>query len=59
MVTNLKLERIKAGLKQLEVFKATGIDRARLSLIENGWIEPRAEEIQKIKEAISGHGKRE
>jgi transcriptional regulator with XRE-family HTH domain len=48
MVTDLKLQRMKAGLKQLEVAKFTGIDRSRLSLIENSWIEPKPEELQKI-----------
>jgi predicted transcriptional regulator len=57
MVTNLKLQRIRAGLKQLDVFKMTGIDRSRLSLIENGWIDPKPEELRKINRVLSDHGK--
>ncbi len=55
---DLKLERIKAGLKQVEIAKITGIDRSRLSLIENCWIEPRPQELEKIKQVLSDHGKK-
>jgi predicted transcriptional regulator len=50
---------MKAGLKQLEVFKMTGIDRSRLSLIENGWIDPKQDEIKKIEKVISAYAKTE
>lgn len=56
MVTDLKLQRIKAGLKQIEIAKITGIDRSRLSLIENSWIEAKPGELQKIKAAIHAKG---
>jgi DNA-binding XRE family transcriptional regulator len=59
MITPLKLERIKSGLKQVEVAKITGIDRQRLCMAENGWITMRPEEIQKIQRVISAHGKQE
>lgn len=59
MVTDLKLRRLKAGLKQIEVFKLTNIDRSRLSLIENGWIDPKPEELKKIKAVILAHAKSE
>ena len=59
MITDLKLERIRIGLKQVELARLTGIDRSRLSMIENSWIAPKAEEIQKIKKAICAHGKSE
>ena len=57
MMKDLKLERIKAGLKQVEIAKITGIDRSRLSLI-NCWIEPRPQELEKIKQVLSDHGKK-
>jgi transcriptional regulator with XRE-family HTH domain len=57
MVAKIKIERIEAGLKQLEIAKATGIDRSRLSLIENSWVEARPEELQKIEAAIRGKTK--
>jgi transcriptional regulator with XRE-family HTH domain len=59
MVTELKLRRMKAGLKQLQIFKETGIDRSRLSLIENGWIDPKPDELKKIQAVISAHAKNE
>ena len=59
MVTELKLERIKAGLKQVEVAKITRIDRQRLCMFENGWINLKPEEIQKIQRAIAAHAKTE
>jgi len=34
---DLKILRIRAGLKQLEVAQAVGIHPTALSLIENGW----------------------
>ena len=54
MITDLKLERIRIGLKQVELARLTGIDRSRLSMIENSWIDPKPEEIQKIKKVIYG-----
>lgn len=57
MLTDLKLQRIKAGLKQVEVAKITGIDRARLSLIENSWVDPKPEEVQRIKAVICAKSK--
>lgn len=57
MMSYLKLKRIKAGLKQVEVAKITGIDRSRLSLIENSWVDPKPEEVQKIKAVICAKSK--
>jgi transcriptional regulator with XRE-family HTH domain len=39
-------------LKQLEVAAESGINRSRLSLIENGWIEPKPKELALIQSAI-------
>lgn len=40
------------GLKQIAVAKAAKIHVSRLSLIENGWVTPRQDEIHKIKTAV-------
>jgi transcriptional regulator with XRE-family HTH domain len=40
------------GLRQVEVAKEAGIDRSRLSLIENEWISPRTDELARIRGAI-------
>jgi len=39
-------------LKQLEVAAESGINRSRLSLIENGWIDPTPQELAQIQSAI-------
>lgn len=52
MLTDLKKERILAGVKQVYIAKVTGIDMSRLSLIMNDWIKPKPEELQKIKAVI-------
>lgn len=59
MVTELKLERIKTGLKQIELAKLVGIDRSRLSMIENSWVQAKPEEVLKIKAAIAVYAKSE
>ncbi len=50
----IKLLRIKKGLKQIQVAQATGINQARLSQIENGWVEPKKKELNKIIKEIEG-----
>ena len=57
MITELKLERIKTGLSQIELAKLAGIDRSRLSMIENSWIDPKPEELKKIRAVISVYAK--
>lgn len=39
-------------LRQIEVAKEAQMDRSRLSLIENGWIEPKPRELARIQGAI-------
>ncbi len=56
-MTDLKMERFKVGLRQVELAKLAGIDRSRLSMIENSWIDPKPEELQKIKAVISQYAK--
>ncbi len=41
------------GLRQVAVAKQAKIDRSRLSLIENEWVEARPDEVARISEAIS------
>ena len=52
MFTNLKQERMKLELKQIQVSKMIGMDNTRYSLIENGWVDPRPDEVKKIKKVI-------
>lgn len=48
----IKLLRIKNGLKQIQVAQSTGINQARLSQIENEWVNPKKKELNKIVKAI-------
>ena len=50
MVTNLKIERVRCDLTQLEVSQRTRISPGRLSLLERGIVEPRADEVQRFEE---------
>jgi predicted transcriptional regulator len=49
---DLKIERIKCGVKQLELARQTGINPTRLSKIECGWIEPRDQEVEMIRDRL-------
>jgi transcriptional regulator with XRE-family HTH domain len=51
-LTEIKLERLRRGLRQLELAQLTGISRCRLSEIECGWIAPRADELERIARAL-------
>ena len=51
MVSVLKLERIKRGKTQTDLFLKTGIPQWRISLIERG-ISPKSEERRKIAKAL-------
>jgi transcriptional regulator with XRE-family HTH domain len=48
----LKIERIRCGLKQLALAQEIGIHPTRLSKIENGWETPTQEEIKAIRRAL-------
>ena len=52
MVSQMKLERIKRGVTQVDLWMETGIPQWRISLIERG-IEPKSEEAQRIAAALS------
>jgi len=49
----LRARREKLGLRQVEVAKVGGFQISRLSLIENAWVRPRPDEIQRIEDAIN------
>lgn len=47
-MTSLKKARILSGKRQIDIFNEIGIWPARLSMIENGLIRPRKQEIRKL-----------
>jgi predicted transcriptional regulator len=49
----LKRIRVTAHLSQYSVSIGTGIDRSRLSSIENGYICPRTDEVEQIERFVS------
>jgi len=49
----IKLIRQVKQVSQLELARAIGIDNSRLSLIENGYVEPTGEQLDKIKAALN------
>ena len=49
MKNRVKEIREKLGLKQVAVAQRTGIDRSVLSLIENKWKEPNADQAERIR----------
>ena len=51
MIPFMKIERIKRGLRQTDLFLQTGIPQWRISLIENG-MPPKPGERQKLAEAL-------
>ncbi len=52
MATDIKLEIVKSGLKSLEVARLTGISVSRLSLLNNGWAEPRPDELERLRRVL-------
>ena len=53
---DIKSERIKRGMSQLELAEAAGIEQAALSRIESGLVSPRAATLAKIRTALSDAG---
>lgn len=49
----IKLIRQAKKISQLELSKATAIDNTRLSLIENGHVQPTDEQLSRIREALA------
>lgn len=54
LANRLQALREMAGLSQIDVHKKTLIDRARISLIENGHVEATPEELAAIMSCIRG-----
>jgi transcriptional regulator with XRE-family HTH domain len=50
--TQLKLARVARGVLQVDIARRARIDRSRLSQLENGWLEPRDEELQRLAVAL-------
>ena len=54
----LRVERARLGVKQIELAAKTGIDRVRLSQYENGWIkELKPEELTKLAKALNDYAR--
>ena len=51
MVSPMKLERIKQGLRQMDLWMQTGIPQWRISLIERG-LPPKPDERRKLAKAL-------
>jgi len=51
--TNFKLQRLQRGLLQVELAQRARIERTRLSLIENGHVVPRPEELAALARALN------
>jgi len=48
----LRQKRVTAGISGALVSKRTGIDRARLSHIERGYVNPSSSEVERIQRAL-------
>ncbi len=53
MKNNLRLERTRKNFRQIDLSLRTGINGARLSMIENGLTPPRAEEMRALAKALA------
>jgi len=51
-VSRLRLERVKQGKTQIDIFLATGIPQWRISLLERG-IPPKDEEVEKLAQTLN------
>jgi transcriptional regulator with XRE-family HTH domain len=51
MLSRIRLERLRRGLSQLDLWSLCGIPQWRISLIENG-MPPRPDERKKLSEAL-------
>ncbi len=52
-LTPMKIRRMGAGVRQIDVRRGTGIQASRLSVIENGLAEPTDREQQLIENFLS------
>ncbi len=51
----IKLARILDGMKAVDVARRTKIDRTIISLFENGWREPTAEQLERIRKVLPSY----
>jgi len=51
-LTKLKLTRIEHERAQIDVAMQAGINPTRMNRLENGWLQPRADELQRIAGAL-------
>lgn len=56
MVSELKILRIRKGIKAYELASKVGIHPSKLSLIENGRIQPDPQLFRQLKEALGEDG---
>ena len=52
-LTKMKLRRLERGFLQVELAHRANIARCRLSELENGHIEPRPDEIERLASALN------
>jgi transcriptional regulator with XRE-family HTH domain len=52
MINKFKLARILEGRRQIEVAREAGIALNALSMIENGWLNPKPEQLEKLKRVL-------
>ena len=52
----IKVGRIRAGLRQYQLAAQLGITQTKLSRIECGWLQPSPELLERILEGIRGSG---
>jgi transcriptional regulator with XRE-family HTH domain len=52
-LTRYKLRRLESGTLQVVLAQKVGIDRSRLSGIENGYVTPTPDEVQRIARALT------
>jgi transcriptional regulator with XRE-family HTH domain len=52
MKSKLRIARVTQGLRQKDVEKWTGIIQSRISMIENGLIEPRYDEKERLAKVL-------
>ena len=50
---DIRLQRVQRRISQWELAKRTGISQSRISLFENGYIELKDEEVDRIMDALT------
>jgi predicted transcriptional regulator len=55
-VEQLRLERLRLRITQVELFARTGISPSRISQVENRLLEPKPDELARWREALGMNG---